>query len=108
MLRSLKPNPGIMLEIQKNAFDEFYKSARHNGVLDNKTSFLVHLGAAMATGCYPCMRIYLSQADQVGLSDDEISAVEAIVMAVSAGKVREQFQEVLCGGGGINEEDCCD
>ena len=55
-----------MLEQQKNAFDEFYKSARYNGVLDNKTSFLVHLGAAMATGCYPCMRIYLNQVDQVG------------------------------------------
>jgi alkylhydroperoxidase/carboxymuconolactone decarboxylase family protein YurZ len=97
-----------MLEPQKIAFDEFYKSARYSGVLDNKTSFLVHLGAAMATGCYPCMRTYLNQVDQVGLSDDEISAVEAIVMAVSAGKVREQLHEVLCGGESIENEDCCD
>ena len=97
-----------MLEQQKIAFDEFYKSARYNGVLNNKTSFLVHLGAAMATGCYPCMRIYLNQVDQVGISDDEISAVEAIVMAVSAGKVREQFHEVLCGNGSMNEGNCCD
>ena len=97
-----------MLEPQKNAFDEFYKSARYNGVLDNKTSFLVHLGAAMATGCYPCMRTYLNQVDQVGLSDDEISAVEAIVMAVSAGKVREQFHEVLLRGASKDDEDCCD
>jgi alkylhydroperoxidase/carboxymuconolactone decarboxylase family protein YurZ len=97
-----------MLEQQKNAFDEFYKSARYNGVLDSKTSFLVHLGAAMATGCYPCMRTYLNQVDQVGLSDDEISAVESIVMAVSAGKVREQFQEVLCGTGRNDEDSCCD
>ena len=97
-----------MLVKQKTAFDEFYKLARYNGVLDEKTSFMVHLGAAMATGCYPCMRYYLEQVDQVGLSDDEISAVEAIVMAVSAGKVREQFNEVLCGTGAHEDDSCCD
>ena len=93
-----------MLEKQKNAFDDFYQSARFNGVLDDKTSLMVHLSAAMATGCYPCMHFYLNQIDKVGLSDDEISAIEAIVMAVSAGKVREQFNEVLCGTG--TSEDC--
>jgi alkylhydroperoxidase/carboxymuconolactone decarboxylase family protein YurZ len=97
-----------MLQNQKRAFDEFYKSARYNGVLDNKTSLMVHLGAAMATGCYPCMRFYLDQVDHVGLSDDEISTVEAIVMAVSAGKVREQFNEVLCGTSSCGNNDSCD
>ena len=97
-----------MLEKQKTAFDEFYKSARYNDVLDEKTSFMIHLGAAMATGCYPCMRYYLDQVDEVGLSDNDISAVEAIVMAVSAGKVREQFNEVLCGTGTQEGAACCD
>jgi alkylhydroperoxidase/carboxymuconolactone decarboxylase family protein YurZ len=97
-----------MLERQKTAFEEFYNSARYNGVLDDKTSFLVHLGVAMAIGCYPCMRYYLDQVDHIGLSDDEISAVEAIAMAVSAGKVREQFNEVLCGAGTHEHDACCD
>jgi alkylhydroperoxidase/carboxymuconolactone decarboxylase family protein YurZ len=93
-----------MLEKQRNAFNVFYDSARYSGVLDDKTSLMVHLSAAMATGCYPCMHFYLDQIDKVGLSDDEISAIEAIVMAVSAGKVREQFSEVLSGKG--TSEDC--
>lgn len=97
-----------MLEKQKIAFDSFYQLARFNGVIDEKTSFMIHLGAAMATGCYPCMRYYLDQVDDVGLSDNEISAVEAIVMAVSAGKVREQFNEVLCGTRNHEGDGCCD
>ena len=95
-----------MLTNQKKAFDEFYKSARHNGVLDDKTSLLVHLGAAMAVGCYPCMQFYMEQVDKVGLCDDEISAVVAIVMAVSAGRVREQFNEVLTGERACKDSGC--
>ena len=97
-----------MLRKQKIAFDDFYKSSGYSGVLDNKTSLMVHLRAAMTTGCYPCIRFYLDQVDQVGLIDDEISAVEAIVMAVSAGKVREQFNEVLCGIGSCGDDGNCD
>ena len=97
-----------MLPNQKIAFEEFYKSARQNKILDDKTSLLVHLGAAMAVGCYPCMKHYLSQVDKEGVSDDEISAVESIVMAVSAGRVREQFSEVLTGKGTCEEEDNCE
>lgn len=63
--------------------------------MDDKTSLLVHLRAAMAVGCYRCMKHYLSQVDKESISDDEINAVESIVMAVSAGRVREQFSEVL-------------
>ena len=94
-----------MLENQKKAFDDFYKSARYNGVLSDKTSLLVHLGAAMAVGCYPCMRHYMNQVDKEGVSDDEISAVESIVMAVSSGRIREQFNEVLTGKGTCEEDE---
>jgi hypothetical protein len=31
----------------------FYDSARHNDVLDERTTVLIHLAAAMAVGCYP-------------------------------------------------------
>jgi hypothetical protein len=45
---------GTMLnEKQQQAFNNFYNSARNNTVLEPKTTVLVHLAAAMASGCYP-------------------------------------------------------
>ena len=38
---------------QRGAFAEFYRSARHNGQLDARTTLTIHLAAAMAYGCYP-------------------------------------------------------
>ena len=31
----------------------FYDSARHNKVLDPRTTIMLHLATAMAVGCYP-------------------------------------------------------
>ena len=98
-----------MLPKQKEAFDAFYKSARHSGVIDNKTSLMIHLASAMAVGCIPCARYYLEQVDEVGLTDDEISAIKAIVMAVSSGRVMMQFDEVLSSeDSGCLEDKGCD
>ena len=94
-----------MLLNQRKAFDNFYQSARHNTVLSGKTSLLVHLGASMAVGCYPCIRFYMDQVDKEGVSDEEINAVESIVMAVSAGRIREQFREAISGRGACEEEE---
>jgi len=38
---------------QMDKFDEFYDSARHNQTLDDRTTLLLHLAAAMALGCEP-------------------------------------------------------
>lgn len=38
---------------QQQAFRAFYRSARHNDVLEPKTTLLLHLAVAMAVGCYP-------------------------------------------------------
>ena len=38
---------------QQKAYTDFYDSARHNEVLEPKTTLMVHLAAAMAVGCYP-------------------------------------------------------
>ncbi len=54
------------------------------------------------------MKHYMSQVDKEGVSDDEISAVESIVMAVTAGRVWEQFGELLTGKGTCDEEDNCE
>jgi hypothetical protein len=37
----------------KKAYSEFYNSARHNDILEPKTTLMLHLAAAMAVGCYP-------------------------------------------------------
>jgi hypothetical protein len=38
---------------QHKAFGAFYKSARYNRTLDQKTTVLIHLATAMSAGCYP-------------------------------------------------------
>jgi hypothetical protein len=38
---------------QAKAYDDFYDSARHNDVLEPKTTLMLHMAAAMAVGCYP-------------------------------------------------------
>ncbi len=42
-----------MLPDQKQAFQTFYDSARHNHVLDERTTVMLHLASAMAVGCDP-------------------------------------------------------
>ena len=38
---------------QKRAYDEFYRAARYNEILEPKTTLMLHLAVAMAVGCYP-------------------------------------------------------
>jgi len=40
------------------------------------------------------MEHYFGVARKEGISEEEIGAVQSIVMAVSAGKIRAQFREV--------------
>lgn len=34
-------------------WEKFYDSARHNEILDERTTVLLHLATAMAVACYP-------------------------------------------------------
>lgn len=43
----------MLPEKQDKAFNDFYKSARFNDVLDQKTTLLLHLATAMSVACYP-------------------------------------------------------
>ena len=43
----------MLPEKQHNAFGEFYKSARYNKVLDEKTTLMIHLATSMSVACYP-------------------------------------------------------
>jgi hypothetical protein len=38
---------------QQKRWNAFYDSARHNKVLDERTTLMLHLASAMAVGCYP-------------------------------------------------------
>jgi alkylhydroperoxidase/carboxymuconolactone decarboxylase family protein YurZ len=84
----------MLSEQQQKAFGDFYDTVRNNEILEPKTTLLIHLGAAMALGCSPCMEYYLGQVDKEGITAEEIGAVQAVVMAVSAGRVNAQLREV--------------
>jgi hypothetical protein len=43
----------MLPEEQHRAFNGFYKSARHNKILDPKTTLMIHLASAMSAACYP-------------------------------------------------------
>ena len=38
---------------QRRRYRAFYDSARHNEILDARTTLLLHLASAMAFGCAP-------------------------------------------------------
>jgi alkylhydroperoxidase/carboxymuconolactone decarboxylase family protein YurZ len=80
---------------QQELYNSFYDSTHNNEYLDQKTEILVGLSADMAMNCAPCVRYYLQQAKQAGVSEGEISEVLAKVMAVAAGQKRLQMEEVL-------------
>jgi hypothetical protein len=43
----------LLPENQDNAYNEFYKSARYNKILEPNTTLMIHLATAIAIGCYP-------------------------------------------------------
>lgn len=83
----------MLPESQKKKYVEFYESARKNEILSSKTTLMIHMATAMALGCDPWMQAYFGEAREEGITDEEIGAVQSIVMAVSAGKVRAQFRD---------------
>ncbi len=87
----------MLTKRQQELYDSFYESTHNNEYLDEKTEVLIGLSAAMAMNCAPCVRYYLQQAKQAGVSKGEISEVLAKVMAVAAGQKRLQMEDVLEG-----------
>jgi alkylhydroperoxidase/carboxymuconolactone decarboxylase family protein YurZ len=43
----------MLSENQRKIFADFHKSVEAEGVLDEKTSHMIKLAAAMSLGCYP-------------------------------------------------------
>ena len=84
----------MLPEKQKKTYTAFYDSTVENDILDEKTTIMIQLASSFAIPCYPWMEHFLGVAKEKGLSDDEIGAVQSIVMGVSAGRIRAQFREV--------------
>ncbi len=78
----------------QKSFIDFHKTIVANDTFDPKTTFMIEISAAMAVGCYPCMEKLTSIAKNKGVSKEELGTIQAIVMAVSAGRVFNQYQEV--------------
>ena len=85
----------MLPEKQKEAYTKFYDSTNDNKILDPKTTVMIQLASSFAIACYPWMEHFFGVAKEKGLTDDEIGAVQSIVMAVSAGRVRAQFQDAM-------------
>ncbi|MDY0039155.1 MAG: carboxymuconolactone decarboxylase family protein [Desulforhabdus sp.] len=90
----------------KKSFKQFHDAMIENGVIDPKTTFMIEMGAAMAVGCYPCMEILTAMAGGKGVSEEELGVIEAVVMAVCAGKVFNQYREV-CSRVEPEVRSCC-
>ncbi len=84
----------MLSEKQKSTYTSFYDSTVENDILDDKTTVMIQLASSFAIACYPWMEHFLGVAKEKGLSDNEIGAVQSIVMAVSAGRIRAQFREI--------------
>ncbi len=42
-----------MRDDQQKAHEDFYYAARHNKILEPKTTLMIHLATSMAISCYP-------------------------------------------------------
>ena len=75
-------------------FDEFSKAVQNNDIIDPKTITMLYLASSMAVGCYPWMEHFLGVAEEKGITEEEIGVIQAVVIAISGGRVRAQFREV--------------
>ena len=92
----------MLTEEQKAVFFKFYENAKYNDLIPAKYAHLIHTAVAMSIGCLPWMEVYFSGAEEMDISEEEIAAVRAMVMAVSAGKV---FYESKIVTGKMNASD---
>lgn len=73
---------------QNEAFENFLATVKDNGVLDEETTILAFLTAAMAIRCEHCAEKFIEQAKQLGISQEKMGAVAAVAMCVRAGSAR--------------------
>jgi alkylhydroperoxidase/carboxymuconolactone decarboxylase family protein YurZ len=87
--------------------------------MDDKTSVLVCLGAAIAANCVPCFRHHYGEAVRIGLEPSEIDAAVmlgakvktganiAIMSAVAQTTRRGEPRDAACGDNAAAPSSCC-
>ena len=78
--------------------------------MDEKTSVLVCLGAAVAANCGPCFRHYHGEALRLGLDASEIQAAVTLAGKVKAGAniaVMSAVGEAMRGAGQLEQAEAC-
>lgn len=84
----------LLPEKQKKTYESFFESTAENEILDQKTTVMIQLAVSFGIGCYPWMEYFFGVAKEIGLTDNEVGAVQSIAMGVSAGRIRAQFKQV--------------
>jgi hypothetical protein len=87
--------------------------------MDDKTSVLVCLGAAIAANCIPCFRHYYAEAVRIGLDASEVDAAVAlgakvktganiaVMSAVAQTTRRGERQDAACDDSAAAPPSCC-
>ncbi len=73
-------------------------------MMDDKTKYLVSLGASIASNCVPCFEYYYNNAKEAGLTDEEITIVIELAEKVKRGSginTRNKINEFM----GIEDSD---
>jgi hypothetical protein len=91
---------------------------RRKGLMDEKTSLLICLGASTAANCIPCFEHYHKKASAVGLTSEEILEAVELASKVKSGAhlVLRNSVKILLGeeasrtscGCGPSPSSCCD
>ncbi|MBU1157000.1 MAG: carboxymuconolactone decarboxylase family protein [Proteobacteria bacterium] len=79
---------------QNEAFENFLATVKDNGVLDEETTILAFLTAALAIRCRHCAERFIDYAKNLGISDEKMGAAAAIAMCVRAGSARALAFEI--------------
>ena len=87
--------PKLLSEEQQNIFFKFYENAKYNDLIPAKYAHMIHTAVAMAIGCSPWMEVYFGVAEEMDITEEELAAVRAMVMAVTAGRIFFQSKSVV-------------
>ena len=84
----------MLNEKQQQAFANFSKTIP-GSVLDKKTNYLVKTAVAIALSCHPWMEHLFGGAEENGITQEELGAVVANVMVVSAGSAKNKAEKAF-------------
>jgi AhpD family alkylhydroperoxidase len=82
---------------------------RRKGTMDERTSFLICLGAATAANCISCFEHYHKKASAAGLTSEEILEAVELANKVKSGAHLVMRNEKPCNpcAGGPMKDSCC-